>query len=256
MAIKSPIAYQLLDPQIAPQQLKRLVAQRFETECREEFEGQLIAARRVSELKCEFLSQAFLNDALNSEHGLILLTPHFDSFTLGIVFLGQMGVKINAMASLPEGCEAINPPAYQHFITKYKYMETYMNGGKIIPIEKGWKPFYAMLKRKECIMILGDVPLYDHKATAATPLFLGGRRRIAGGPLRMAKQTDSNFASFVCRNEGIGRYSLDGSPILNAKDPQALDSAYALMSRHITDAPGRWWTPDILPDMPIINDES
>ena len=184
---------------------------------------------------------------------MVLLTPHFDSFILGVVFLGQAGVRVNLMSSLGDGNSGINPAVFHHFVTKYQAMESYMNGGRVVPMEDGLRHFYQMLERKECLVILADIPPSANTARVS-PSFLGARRSLAGGALRMARKTHSDLGAFVCNFDSPGRYRVMGSTILDAAAPQALDAAYQFMTDAITVAPGRWWAADLLPEMPAVED--
>lgn len=248
VARQSLEAYRLLSPGAAEGKLRELVRERFRSESREEFEGCLIAAGRVAELQCNIIPPSFVQTCLNRDRGLLLLTPHFDSFMLGIAFLGQAGATINVMTSVGPPDQQITPAVKQHFFKKYRGMEKLMNGGRMFDMECGLRPFYQMLERGECLVILADIPAAPGGALA-TPHFLGTRRQMAGGALRMAQKTGSDIGSFVCRYLQPGHYKLHGGPILPACDPQALDTAYHFLSDEIKATPGKWWASYLLPLM-------
>ncbi len=250
VARQSTAGYRLLFPDAPAARLQAWVRQRFETESREEFEGRLIAAGRVAQLRCQILPDEFLRACQCRERGLLLLTPHFDSFMLGIAFLGMAGVKINVMTSAITHDPRVDPTVSEHFFKKYRGMERLMNGGRMLDREQGLRPFYRMLERGECLVILADAPAAGGEA--ALPQFLGARRRLAGGALRMARKTGSDLGAFVCRFERAGRYRLAGGPIHDAADPLALDAVYGFLSAQISAAPGSWWAADLLPEMPAI----
>lgn len=253
VARQSAAGYRMLFPDASDASLRALVRQRFETESREEFEGRLIMAGRVAQLSCRIYPDEFVRACLQRERGLLLLTPHFDSFMLGIAFLGMAGAKINVMTSAVTNDPRVDPAVSEHFFKKYRGMERMMNGGRMLDREEGVRPFYQMLERGECLVVLADAPVGDGGA-AVTPQFLGARRRLAGGALRMARKTGSNLGGFVCRFEGAGRYRVDGGPILDASDPLALDTVYGFLSEEILASPGRWWAADLLSSMPASDD--
>lgn len=252
VARQSAAGYRMLLPGTPEDRVRSLVRERFATESREEFEGRLIVAGKVNRLRCAIVPDAFLDACLNLDRGLVLLTPHFDSFILGVVFLGQAGVRVNLMSSVGSSDSRIEPAVYQHFYAKYAGMERYMNGGRVLPLEHGLRPFYQMLERKECVVILADVPPIA-KGVWVTPSFLGAKRSLAGGALRMAQKTGSDLGAFVCRFEGRGHYRVEGGPILDATDPQALDAVYSFLSGAIAASPGRWWATDLLPAMTVVD---
>lgn len=242
-------AYALL-PGSATQK-RRWGQQRFEAEARDEFEAQLVAARRLGELRCEFVPA--VNDALCAKRprGLVLLTPHFDSFYLGIAFLAQAsGARVNSMSSAVSRDPRVAPTVTRHFDHKYRGLEHYLNGGQVPDMESGLRPFYRMLERHETLVVLGDAPVLPNGA-AMTVDFLGAQRVIAGGALRLAQHTNSDLGGYVCRYLGPGRYVLEICPIGPARDPETVARIYRFFSDQILVQPGLWWAADLLPNMPV-----
>lgn len=245
--------YRLLRPQATETELQVLVRERFYAESREEFEGRLIVAGRVAELSRLIMPDVFLETCLHRERGLLLLTPHFDSFMLGIAFLGLAGVTINVMTSSVTNDPLVSPAVQQHFFKKYRGMERMMNGGRMLDMELGLRPFYQMLERGECLVVLADAPAVAGGATI-TPDFLGSRRLMAGGAYRMARKTGSDIGTFVCRYEKPGHYRIKGGPFVEAREPGALDIAYRFLTDEIEATPGKWWASDLLPLMQPVNE--
>ena len=226
--------------------------QRFETESRDEFEAQLLAARRLDELNCTFVPPDLTGLCANRTRGLVLLTPHFDSFYLGIAFLAQAsGGRINSMSSAVSHDPRVEPAVSRHFEEKYRSLEHYLNGGKVPDIEDGMRPFYRMLERKETLVVLGDAPVLPNGAELSVN-FLGARRLLAGGALRLAEKTGSDIGGFVCRMERPGHYVVEWCEPGPAGDPKTLQRVYDLFNQAIAAAPGRWWGADLLPNMPAI----
>lgn len=253
IARQSAAGYRILRPQATEQELQSLVQERFRAESLEEFEGCLMAAGRVAGIRHEVTPSDFTDICKQQDRGLVLLTPHFDSFWLGTVFLAQAGMKVNAMTSAVTHDHRVIAAVQQHFYKKYRGMERLLNGGRMLNMEEGLRPFYQMLERKECLVILADAPATVN-SSAATPYFLGCRRRLAGGALRLARKTGSDLGAFVCRYLKPGRYLLKGGPIVDAHDPQAFDQVYRYLSDEIAAAPGRWCAADMLPLMtPVDN---
>lgn len=245
----------LLKPLASEPELHALVRERFQTESREEFEGRLIAAGRVPELHWAIAPADFLSNCLQQrEKGLLLLTPHFDSFMLGIAFLGLAGVKVNVMTSSLND-PRISAAVQEHFFRKYRGMEDVMNGGRMLDKEKGLRPFYQMLERGECLVILADIPA-EAGGVTASPQFLGCRRLLSGGALRMARKTGSDIGAFVCRCDKPGNYRVQGGPIVAARDPQSLDIVYSFLSEEIQATPGKWWASYLLPLMTPVDQSS
>ena len=213
----------------------------------------MIAAGGVAQLSCRISPDKFLQSCLRRERGLVLLTPHFDSCFLGIAFLGMAGVKINVMVSAVSNDPRVSPAVSAHFSKKYRGMEHMMNGGLVLRWEDGLRPFYQILERGECLVVLPDAPT-SARGTAVMAQFLGVRRRLAAAALLLTSKTSCDLGAFVCRFDGVGRYRIDGGPILNVADPQALDTVYGFLSENILASPGCWWAADLLPDMPEVDD--
>jgi len=248
IARQATAGYRILRPEADEKEIQQLVRERFQIESREEFEGCLIASGRVKELHWEVVPDTFLGKCLQQEQGLLLLTPHFDSFMLGIAFLGLEGLTINVMTSAVTNNHLVSPAVQQHFFNKYRGMERMMNGGQMLDMELGLRPFYQMLERGECLVVLADAPTVAGGVTT-TPDFLGRRRLMAGGAFRMALKTGSNICAFVCCYEPPGYYRMKTSPLVAANNPDALDTAYRFLSVEIEATPGKWWASDLLPLM-------
>jgi lauroyl/myristoyl acyltransferase len=253
VARQSTLAYKEIYPDKDMKQIVALVKQRYRAESREEFEAKLICGHRINELSfCCNNAEAFLKQYRESERGLVMLTPHFDSFILGVVFLGQLGLKVNLMSSLAEGAEAWDRAIYKHVVTKYENMEPYLNGGHVVPLEVGMRPFYQMLKRKEILVILCDVPLGGDSKTDLETHFINARRKLSGGAYRMAEKTSSNVAGFVCEYRSGAEYSLTVSDVFDLDSQDAADNTYEFLSENILRAPGKWWASYLLLDLPPV----
>ena len=102
------------------------VAERFRPEARDAFEAWLMHRRRWTELECRFdppdAPQRMM--AAARERGLVLLTPHFDSFYLGIAFAAQAsGCTVNAMAYAVPNDPRVEPAGSAPLPTQYLCLE-------------------------------------------------------------------------------------------------------------------------------------
>jgi SAM-dependent methyltransferase len=235
---------------------RRWRRERFIAEARDEYEARLVAAGRVDELECEVLpSPEALAMLRGRQRGLVLLTPHFESFFLGVAFLARSGAKVNLMSSAVTHDPRVDAAVQRHFTAKYRGLERYLNGGKVVDLELGSRQFYRMLQRGEVLVILGDAPVLP-AGVAMTVDFLGAARRLAGGPLKMARATGSDLGGYVCRHLGGARYQLELSPIGSAEAPGTVQGVYDFFSRAILAQPGGWWASDLLPAMPVVPPEA
>ena len=241
--------YRLLAPGTDGAAYRGWHAQRFATESREEFEAQLVTAGRVEQLQCE-VSPAIEQLCRNRRRGLVLLTPHFDSFFLGVAFLGRSGGTINLMTSAITRDPRIPVEVQRHFATKYRGLEHYLNGGRTLDMESGLRPFYRLLTANETLVVLADAPVLPGGADS-TADFLGAPRLLSGGPVRLAGRTGSELGCFVCRYLGGNRYRIELGPLGAADDPTMVQQIYRFFSTAIEQQPGHWWAADLLPAMTI-----
>ncbi|MBC5764750.1 methyltransferase domain-containing protein [Ramlibacter albus] len=245
-------AYRELQPSASQDQLAAWTRGRFVAEARDEYESRLTMAGRVEELECEIVAPFDLKQQLsNRERGLVLLTPHYQSFFLGIAFLARAsGALVNSMSSSVTHDPRVDPAVQRHFDAKYRALERYI-GGKVPDHETGSRQFYRMLQRKEVLVILGDAPVLPDGAAMAVD-FLGAKRELAGGALRMARATGSDVGAFVCRHLGGKRYRIEMSEIGSANDESAIAKAYRFLGTAIEADPGGWWASDLITAMPRV----
>jgi lauroyl/myristoyl acyltransferase len=246
---QTDVGYHLLAAAASEQDRLSWRHERFVVEARDAFEASLIAVQRVQELHCEILPGDAAALAAERKRGLLLLTPHFDSFFLGVAFLARSGAKVNLMSSTVTQDPRIDAAVQQHFSQKYRGLEHYLNGGQVLDMEVGLRPFFRMLQAHETLVVLGDAPATPH-GVAMTVDFLGLDRLLAGGALRMAQSTGSDLGGYLCRYLGPGRYELVMCPIGPADDPQTVARLYRFFSDSIQARPGLWWAADLLPQMP------
>lgn len=232
------------------QQRAQWCHQRFSTEARDELEAQLVSSQRLAELHCTFTPPEAAKLCSQRGRGLVLLTPHFDSFYLGIAFLAQAsGGCINSMSSAVSQDPRVDPAVTRHFDQKYRGLERYLNGGKVPDMERGLRPFYRMLERHETLVVLGDAPVLPDGAAMSVD-FLGAQRQLAGGALRLAEHTDSDLGCYVCRFVKPGHYEVTMGPLGPARDPETIQQIYHFLGAQILAQPGLWWAADLLPGMP------
>ena len=248
---QSLAGYQMLPGNASEHERAAWRNERFVVEARDEFEARLIASNRVSELICKFIPTSTEAVCQRRERGLLLLTPHFDSFFLGVAFLARSGAKVNLMSSTVTHDPRVNRAVKGHFTKKYRGLEHHLNGGQVLDMEAGLRPFYRMLEHRETLVVLGDAPVLPN-GVSMTVDFLGARRLMAGGALRMAQRTGSDLGGYVCRHMGQGRYELEVCPIGAANDPQTVARIYKFFNDRILAQPGLWWAADLLPNMPAV----
>ena len=255
IATQSRQAFQMMAPQATPATLAKWVRGRFETESRCDFEAYLVNQRRVAEMHCTLDQQDTARQLREGNgKGLLLLIPHFDSFHLGTAFLGQhmagSNRPIHAMSSAVFEDPRVHPALQDYVNGKYRLIEPYLNGGTVMHLENGLRPFYRALEKGDMLVVLADSPPLPNGVEMEVQ-FLGARRVLAGGAVKMARRYDSQIAGFVCIQTGTGEYRLEFSRIIPVNDEGAVDEVYDFLSRQILAMPERWCAADLLTQMPL-----
>ncbi len=260
VARQSRQAFQMMAPKATPAQLDRWVHGRFLTESRCDYEAYLVNQRRVHEMQCDTAQPEVVQQLRQGGgKGLLLLIPHFDSFHLGTAFLGQMlagsGRPIHCMSSAVFEDPRVHKAAQDYINGKYQLIAPYLNGGTVMHLEDGLRPFYRALEGGDILLVLADSPPLPH-GVSMDVRFLDARRTLAGGAVKMARRYGSDIAGFVCLRTGPGRYRLAFSRILPVNGDGAVDEVYDFLSRQIMDHPERWCAADLLTQMPLTDGTS
>jgi len=251
VAARSETAFRELAPDAGALQRRAWLRERFLAEARDEFEARWLAEGRCDDLHCHFVPADGPRLLLDRPRGLVLLTTHHESFFLGIRLLAGNGATVNVMTSAVTHDPRVAASVSAHFKAKYAGLERYLNGGRLIDLEDGVRPFYRMLERGETLVVLADAPVLPQGARLEVD-FLGARRALAGGAVRIARRTGSDLGAYACRCTGPRLYTLRMSGIGPAREPASVDQAYGFLSQVILDDPGGWWAADLLPDMPAV----
>ncbi len=236
---------------LPPEQVADAVVERFETVAREEMEARALQLRGLSHFDIE-AAQAL--DTLATRppgRGLVLVTPHLETFVLGIAALASRGTRVHPVMSIVSADPRVHPAIRAHFRLKYSGLERHLQGGKLADAETSMRYFYRMLAQGDVVVVLADAPAPPDGPGVCLP-FLGAQRKVAQGALRLATQSGSLLAAFACHAHGGRRHSVALSPLWDPQDDaQATYArAFAFMEQHIRVNPARWWGSHLLPLYP------
>lgn len=190
-----------------------------------------------------------LLDIQKNGRGLVLLGMHFDSCSLGSALLGHRGLRVNIVTSAVVEDARVHPAVRAFYARKYRGMEHYLNGGKMVHFEQNLRHCHRALRRGEAVIFPADLPPSTPSAYQVTVPFLGGPKKMAAGALRMAEQSGSAMAAFICMHKSSGCYKLTCSaPRELAIDDPALTLVplYAFFEDYLRNAPDRWWAAELL----------
>ncbi|MDD2743484.1 MAG: lysophospholipid acyltransferase family protein [Rhodocyclaceae bacterium] len=248
-------AYRQICGKLSQKRLSALVSERFETACREEWEGHLFFQGQPDLLHCEFIGLEAVRSHLLTGQGIVLLTAHFDAVPMGIVQLGLAGVKLNLMTSNVVEDSRVAPVVQRYFQKKYEGIERYLNGGRVMHAETELRTFYSAVRRGECVVILGDAPTANLNDALAVNFF-GAKRAFAPGAIRIAEKMNVPVAAFVCHRLECGRYLVEFGRVMSPQErshSNNLDSIFGFLEAQILASPGRWWAADQLPNFIVLD---
>jgi len=217
---------------------------RFIVMSREEWEACFFARHSMQHVMDKSTVRGFeaVQAAQLKGQGVILLTPHFDSYCTGIILMGMKGLRLNAMTTNDVRHPMVNPAIQDYFKNKFGAMESFFNGGKIIAKEGDKRFFYRILRNGEALVLGADLPAVGKNPSIVR--FLGENRKMSPGPLRLAKRTKSLIAGFVCLYESPGQYHLELTPLYEATN-EGLEEVYEFLGDNIRSRPQRWWASDL-----------
>ena len=235
--------------------IERLLVGRFVSAAREELEGHWLHLRRAEQCRCEFEGlDAIKAQVAASGQGVVLLSFHFDAVVMGMAQMGLAGLALNVMTSNIVEDPRV-PSSVQCYFRSRKYtgLSRCLNGGSNVHVEPHKSTrlleFYARLSRGECLVVLGDAP--SNKPDKAVIVdFLGRRRAMAPGAVRIAEQAGVPMAAFVCLSLPCGSYRVICTPLffpsLEGSHAGNVPALFAFLETHIRHHPDRWWAADLM----------
>lgn len=233
---------------LPPEQVGAAVRERFETVAREEMEARALQLYGLGHFQVE-AAQALATLASRPEgQGLVLVTPHLETFVLGIAALASRGTRIHPVMSSVSEDPRVPPAIRAHFRLKYSGLERHLQGGRLASAENSMRYFYRVLSQGDVVVVIADAPAPPDSPGVCLP-FMGARRKVAQGALRLATQSGSLLAAFACHAHGGRRHSVAMSELWDPKKDAtaAYTQAFAFMEQHIRMNPGRWWASHLLP---------
>lgn len=257
VAARTRQALREIDPGLDEARLNALVRQRFVNATLEELEGHWLALRQAGKFRCDIEGLDEIRGVMADGNGLVLLTLHFDATLMGVAQLGLAGVKLNLMTSDVVEDVRVLPVVQRYFSAKYAGIEACLNGGLVMHVEKRLKSFYRALRAGDGVVILGEAPT-GRLEDALVVDFLGKRRAIAPGVLRLAEKTGAPMAAFVCLRNPDGNYRVVFSPPYRPENGchagNVARRLFAFLGARVRSHPERWWAADQLPNFINVDD--
>jgi lauroyl/myristoyl acyltransferase len=238
--------------QILPAQaVGAAVVERFETVAREEMEARALELHGLGHFQMDVADALARLATRPAGRGLVLVTPHLETFVLGIAALASTGARVHPVMSSVSEDPRVHPAIRAHFRLKYRGLERHLNGGQLADAETSMRYFYRALSQGDVVVVIADAPAPPDSPGVCLP-FLGAQRQVAQGALRLATQSGSLLAAFACHWQGGRRHSVAMSELWDPQEDAtaAYAHAFAFMEQHIRVNPGRWWASHLLPLYP------
>jgi len=238
-----------IKPEAKPAELHFKTARRFIRFAREELDAAMFLHRNLKPVFQRSLIQGFeqWEKALDSGKGLVVLTCHYDCFTMGFTLLAMKGRKVNLMTSNVVQDPRVSPHVQTFYQQKYQGIENYFNGGKVVHVEDNLRFFYQALANNEIVFILADLPASskNNSPNIIAP-FIDNHYYMAPGPFRLALKTNSHMAAFYCLNQSSGHYQIQCSEVYNPEDlDHTVTHLYDFLQQPIQRYPERWIASDV-----------
>ena len=242
------LAMKALRPQANHRQWMAATAARFIHNSREEWQACLFNRDIMQTIAQRSIVEGIdpLLENYGKGRGLVLVSCHFDSFCMGMVILGMHGLPVNVINTAMIEDPRIHPAVRAFFKRKYQAMEHRMHG-RMAYYQTEMPYFLRALRRGEVVTLMGDVP---GSKSDVIIRFLGQKFRMPLGAWKLAKETGSLLAGYVCLHIGPGKYRVVCLPPREI-DPQSPEKTmapvYHFLEGWIKKAPQRWISADLLP---------
>ena len=234
-------AYAEIRPHAGPEEIERMLRQRYIAQSLEELEAAWVACRDLSRWPVEYIGLEPVRNLIKAHGRAVFVTSHFASSVLGTIHLQRLGIPVLGMSSNVVDDPQVHPAIGRFYRKKYAAMGPYLSGGSVIDRQGNSREFLRFLKQGGAVVIVGDVPP-EPQEKAHEVHFFGKVRSFASGPSRMAAVTQSPLLAFVCEYTSKGYRVTFSEP---EKNP------YALFENHIQKNPSAWWAADLLPLLPL-----
>lgn len=206
IAERTAKAYQEIHPLADVKAVRSWVIERYQTVAREELDGALVMAGRMDELNVDLTPIRAVLAQRESGRGLVVALSHHDSFFMAMLALARCGVTAHLMISDVVFDERVHPRLRAFTRAKYDAYIRQMNGGQFLSASAQTRSFFRdALLAGQVLIVVTDTPAEKRPEKGTWVQWLGKRRKMADGALRLAMETGSEMMAMRVRHEGPGR---------------------------------------------------
>lgn len=241
------------------EKIRALVTERYRAVAREELDGAITIAGRLDEIKVDTASVQAVLAGRDKGRGLVVLLPHHDSFFVAMLALGRCGITAHLMISNVVFDQRVHPAIRTFTHTKYEAYQRLLNGGKFLaPSSKTREFFCQQLLTGNVLMVVTDTPAPRGSISGTWVSWLGRRRKMSDGAVRIALETGSQLVAMHTRHEVPGRQRWTCSELVDprhfgeqdAEDvrERVLAPLAKFLEQVVLRDPGRWSASHLLED--------
>lgn len=252
-------AYHEMFPAASELEVARMVRERYETVSTEDLEGWLAIGGRIGEIPMvlEPIRQAMARR--EGGRGLVVVMSHFDNLFYGLAGIARCGYPVYLMTSAVVQDKRVHPKLRNFFHLKYEAFNRAMGGGALLHSGAEAKnTFYEVLRRGGIVAVVSETPSSPGSDKGTWVQWVGRRRKMADGALRMALDTGSqliamqNWRNIDNAVEWKWSALVDPYQFSKMEEAQAREAMYAplfaFLETGIRAHPGRWWAAHLLGD--------
>lgn len=257
VAERTAQAMRLMHPGATAPQVARWVRERYQTVAFEELEARWIARGGWADAAVQRWQLPDVTAPLRAlaGRGMVVLQAHFNNPLVGCMGLARAsGKRVWVTMSSITDHPQVHPAVSAHFRDKYAAAQPWLNGGGFVDTDRagGLRRLYRGLAAGDWVVVMADLPPAPGQEGVSVP-WLGERRWLAEGAVRLARQTGTPLASLGLLRGAPGewRWALGDLQWLNegGDGDSAIGRAYADLDSVIRQAPGHWWAAHLLPEM-------
>lgn len=146
--------------------------------------------------------------------GLVMLSLHYGSFTIGILGLRSLGLPIYVLGSNVVNSSKLPPSIRSFFENKYRIMNRFLNGGEVMYLEEQKKTFLKHLKNGAMGVALADLLAAGSNSSLRLKIF-ENEAQIQAGLAHFAKKNEIPIGFFLCRRTLSGNLLFDSTICLD-----------------------------------------
>ncbi len=140
--------------------------------------------------------------------GLVMLSLHYGSFSLGILALRSLGMPVYVLGSNIVKSSLLPISLQRFFEIKYNIMNNFLNGGCVLFLEEHKKQFFSELKKGAIGVALCDL-LAGERNSSLSVSYFGQFGEIQAGVAHYAYKNNYPIGFFLCRRLWTGEVFFD-----------------------------------------------